>query len=255
MTCHEVRPLLQIYHDSELDALDAQPISDHLRVCVDCRSTLEAFRRSDALLREAVAEGPGASDVLKHRIRRGRSTMSHALVRTLSIAATIAAIALGGVAVWRLAGNGYDPASDPYRAMAIAEHVRVASTLPGDDGGEDDATEISNLLATTTDGRAQSSAIPGFRVVAGHPCKLGEQTYAHLVYVTPEGRSVSVYFCVAGGDLPEGQESIRTEAGLVEVASQNGETAAIADVGGVRRIAVGDLRDREAIIRAAASIQ
>lgn len=250
MTCQEAQPLLQIYLDSELDAIDARPIAEHLRGCARCRAELETYRRGDALMRNAIAAKPGASEVLRERVRRATAPSKHLFFQRLALAAALVAVTLGGFAVYRIVSTSYDPAHDLYRQKAIAEHARAAAAAPSD-GQPVHTEEVTPLVAETTGGQVRDTGIPGFRIVSGHPCRIDERTFAHLVYRSSAGHTISVYLCVADGALPRGQESLETAAGRVEIATLDGRTAAIADIGGVRRIVVGDAVDRDQIIAAA----
>ena len=70
MNCADVRPVLQIYIDNEVSALDARPIEEHLRDCPECRDQAQFYHRQDALLREAVTSLPEETDLLRQRIQR-----------------------------------------------------------------------------------------------------------------------------------------------------------------------------------------
>ncbi len=49
--CKDIRPLLQLYLDQELDDLELDLVSEHLNVCVDCLDVLQDEERFRVLLK------------------------------------------------------------------------------------------------------------------------------------------------------------------------------------------------------------
>ena len=58
MDCQEIKKLIPVYLDDELEAAEKQQVSDHLRVCADCRAEAQAIEKSWELLAEIVEIEP-----------------------------------------------------------------------------------------------------------------------------------------------------------------------------------------------------
>ena len=50
MNCHEIKKLIPIYLDEEIEAVDRQRVDDHLQTCADCRAEIRAIEKSWELL-------------------------------------------------------------------------------------------------------------------------------------------------------------------------------------------------------------
>ena len=55
MNCSEVKKIVQLYLDNELDACKTLEAQDHLESCPSCLSLLEAYSKQDQLLRECAS--------------------------------------------------------------------------------------------------------------------------------------------------------------------------------------------------------
>lgn len=235
MTCDDVRPIVQIYLDNEVGALDARRVEEHLRDCDACRAEVEYFHRQDALLREAIAADPAPdADMLRQRIRRHIAAQRRVAAGTWALAAAaVVVLAFGSLAVWKRTSV------DPVYARAVGEHVRAIG-LSATGGEMTPPDRIQALVESFTGGRDVAVDASRMHFVSGHPCALGELHLAHLFYTGPDGRPVSLYLCQSNGPMPRGNERIDAPGGPVEVASVNGRTVAVSDLDGVRRIVVGD---------------
>jgi anti-sigma factor RsiW len=243
MNCADVRPVLQIYIDNEVSALDARPIEEHLRGCSECRDQAQFYHRQDALLREAVTSIPLEADLLRQRIHRQIAAQQWSAMRTWAIAAAaLLVVAFGTLAAYRLVSAPSTP--DPFYQAATSEHMRAEA----DHTEGQSASDVSTLVASYTEGRTVDVNIPTMRLVNGHPCEVEEVGTAHLLYIAPDGRMVSVYLCAKRGVMPKGAETISTADGSVELASIDGRTVGAVDVAGVRRIVVGDGFSRDEIL-------
>lgn len=258
MKCVEVRSVLQIYLDNELDAVETSSVERHLRGCEACGAEAEAVHALDRLLREAVSRDVGNTSALRERIRADIAAAPNGITSqrrraTLFVALAAAAVVAlaAGVAVFRVATNTPRQPS-PFYANAVTEHMRAESSGAGP---VSPGPELTALVSRFTAGRPAVVEVAGMRLVGGHPCHIGEEKYAHIVYMTPDGHTISVYLCAGEGELPEGSESITKPGGPVEIATLEDELVAVADRGGVRRVVVGDASEREAVMRALEAVE
>ena len=58
MKCHDVRPLLMAYLDSELDTRTTVELEEHLEACPSCRRRFEAEGRVERALTEPLRTEP-----------------------------------------------------------------------------------------------------------------------------------------------------------------------------------------------------
>jgi anti-sigma factor RsiW len=261
MTCADVTSILQTYLDGETDMVTASRVAVHLRTCGACRAEADAFARQDALLKTALAGDARDTDALRARILAGLPSGPRRRAPLWAAAAAAAVLlASGALALVNLAAPGDEPVADDHvaetapetppapptapagpvdgaYAAAAAEHERMVRT-----GGPAtrDLPALSRMVLGFTGDRPVDLELAGLRLVAGHPCHIGEVPYAHLVYALPDGRKVSVYLCKEGGTLPKGRETVASAEGGVEIARLDGRTAAFSDARGVRRAVVVD---------------
>ena len=66
--CKDIRPLLQLFLDQELDDLELDQVSEHLNDCMDCLTVLEDEERFRAILKTVHEEDCVAPETLKNRI-------------------------------------------------------------------------------------------------------------------------------------------------------------------------------------------
>ncbi|MCA1658886.1 MAG: zf-HC2 domain-containing protein, partial [Verrucomicrobiaceae bacterium] len=58
MKCAEVRSLVQLYLDSELDSKDSLEVSEHLESCAECAGLFEAEKNFSGRLKSFLRSGP-----------------------------------------------------------------------------------------------------------------------------------------------------------------------------------------------------
>ncbi len=89
---HPAGPILQAYHDEELDASTAAQVTAHCEKCADCRAELDDLKRLSLLLTGASA--PELPRTVWHRVRPGRPQPSR-LKPAFGLAACALGIVLG----------------------------------------------------------------------------------------------------------------------------------------------------------------
>jgi anti-sigma factor RsiW len=132
MNCNDIRPLLEVYSDGELDAVRQHELEAHLRVCPDCALHMKGIEARRDALRASIPRFPAPPD-FRERIHASlqaeRATATPQPSRSSAIPWTF--WNLGGVAASLafalLIGYGWGKAharTDSLLDEAISDHVR-----------------------------------------------------------------------------------------------------------------------------------
>ena len=99
MNCTEIRELLSLYIDDELDESQAAEIGEHLKNCEECRREYDEFIEITELLREApTIPLPGSFDEkLKEAIRKEKLVKIYTAKRRWKMLSSIAAVFVIGI--------------------------------------------------------------------------------------------------------------------------------------------------------------
>ena len=135
MNCSEVKKLIQLYMDSELEARDTLEVQRHLETCSSCNRTLQVLTDQDEKLRTAARAEVVGSVILRDRVLQaigqverpvaatGRVPLG-GLVGSVSVLARVAAIVLvaGLLALILLKSGILHGAQNAVYADAIQDH-------------------------------------------------------------------------------------------------------------------------------------
>jgi hypothetical protein len=197
MTCREVKELIYLYMDSELDARGTLEVQRHVDTCGVCARGLENMIEQDRALRDAARSEVVDSAKLRHLIMeevKKRPRMAFSTVPRLAgwkRAAAIAAMVVGAIAIVLAVGILGGRVPKVY-ADAVDDHVDHCSI---DRIG--DATDPDMLK-----GGAQQycgvTVLPdisqyGFSDPHGRLCELAGEVFLHLVYFDDKKQPVSVF--------------------------------------------------------------
>jgi len=204
MNCSEVREIIQLYMDDELESRDTLKVQQHLESCSACSHVLEMFLEQDRLLRQEARGQEVDGSLLRESILDAiRSQAKHPLNRFGARAAWIAPRAwmrIAAMAVLAIAGGlllsraGLLPgvAENVYAAVASdhADHCSVDSRLGAVVAREelDSLSRVYGKLDRTPDLSAFLYGDP-----AGRACKVNGTLFLHLVYYSPDRQPLSVF--------------------------------------------------------------
>jgi len=184
MDCSKARQWMSPYLDSELEQATTFEISEHLRVCENCRRRFDAERQVEGLVRGAL-QREAMPDAVWSRLRAHVNRLS--LWRRLKIPGIFAAAAAIVIAAVALPMSGW--LGPDKRAVTIRwDEVVQAPLPPGAALGDDEiqqALQSRYGLALSTD-RKDTAGHP-VQIIGGTPVVFGNRE-AYQVHVRCCGR-------------------------------------------------------------------
>ncbi len=222
MNCNEVKEIIQIYMDSELDARNTLEAQRHLDGCPSCLSLLNVFLDQDRLLKEtALAETSDNGRLRKEILQalpkdvaraRGSVVSASILKRAAAIAviATLAAIFFLRGATPFIENKVYAAAAADHAAHCSMDKLVTAIS---------DTDQINRLM----DQYGQMKNPPdlslfGFGELRAKECPINGVRWLHLIYHDSSERPLSVYIAPRG-EAPAAGELVVLEENGYEVAS------------------------------------
>lgn len=198
MGCSEVKDLIQLYLDDELDARDTLNVQRHLESCSACSHLLDGFMEQDRLLKEAARAAAIDSrsvrlkilSVIRNEAEQSRSRWV-VPVAWRRVAAIVALAAVTGLLLLR---GGFLPGinENVYAAVASdhADHCSIDSRV----GATTDRQELDRLSTTygKLDRTPDLSAF-GYEDPFGRTCKVSGTVFLHLVYHRSDRQALSLF--------------------------------------------------------------
>jgi hypothetical protein len=199
MTCREVKELIYLYMDSELDARGTLEVQRHLDTCGVCARSLTSMIEQDRVLREAAQAEAVDSSRLRQLIieeTRKRPRLTLRIVtgvsgwkRAAAIAAAVVCVSAMVLAVLIFGLKGRVP---KVYADAVDDHLDHCSI---NRLGPPTETE---LLRSASQEYCGIIVLPdisqyGFGDPRGRLCDLAKETFLHLVYFDSKEQPVSVF--------------------------------------------------------------
>lgn len=234
MNCSEVREIIQLYLDDELDSRDTLSVQRHLESCSACAHVLDMFLEQDRLLRRQARAQDVDTHLLRERILNAiRSQTKQPLNRFNARAvwnapnawrrvAAIAALAIAGGLLLSRFGLLPGVAENVYAAVASdhADHCSIDSRL----GAVVDREELDKLSRSY--GKLdQTPDLTAFGYVdpVGRACKVDRTVFLHLVYYNPDRRPLSIFLRPHSSDLAnDGLTTRREKSHAVSSISKSG---------------------------------
>lgn len=249
MNCQEIRSVIPRYLAGESDQAEAVAIEQHLGICHQCASGLEADRQVDASLREAMLEvEPDAGAVVRRVVARIEQVpwwRRHFSVRTLRFGAVTASLvlvlALGrGMYVYQVEkGIAMAAAHDHYMDLVVLKRTDWAYS------GESSTRFLQTNFPGTPD-LVHSITPAGGAFEKVRICSLKGTHYAHFVFGTPQGE-VSVFLrATTPGEHPYTPESVHDRSSGLQVAGFSSPAFVGAVVGEDGHVSTGEIAARTA---------
>lgn len=199
MYCEEVKGLIQLYLDDELDARSTLSVQKHLESCTGCLHLLNSFINQDRRLRQAAREEAIDSSRLRQRIlaatmlkpawyQHPRNLLMFPVIRRMAAVLAI----LVGCSFLLFRGNLFPYVDQQVFADAASDHLRcISGASMGEIVSPDD---LKRLVAQF----GKMNAIPDLTAFGYGPphailCRIKGEKFLHLIFNHPEGRQLSLY--------------------------------------------------------------
>lgn len=218
MNCGEVKNLIQLYKDSELDARNTLDVQQHLESCVACSCLLDAYSRQDQMLKQVARSEAINSDAVRERILaiiRDQSAETGGRWQMIPIWRRVTAIAaMLIVSVLLLLRGALLPGINEsvYAAAAAdhAEHCSIEKVMGAITSTEelDRLSAVYGKLKATPDLSAFGYANP-----RGTICKLNGADVLHLVFYDQEEQALSVFARLHSPDVNEHRLTLVQQGG------------------------------------------
>jgi anti-sigma factor RsiW len=199
MYCEEVKGLIQLYLDDELDARSTLHVQQHLESCTVCLYLLNSFIKQDQRLRQAAHEETIDSSRLRERILAATALKATWYQRspnwlTLPVIKRTAAVLaiLLALSFLLLRGNLFPYVNQQVYAAAASDHTRC---ITGASRGEIiNMDELKEFVARF----GKMKSIPNLTAFGYGPphailCRIKGEKFLHLIFYHPEGRPLSLY--------------------------------------------------------------
>jgi anti-sigma factor RsiW len=229
MYCEEVKGLIQLYLDDELDARSTLGVQQHMESCTVCLYLLNSFIKQDLQLRQAALGETIDSSRLRERIlataalkvawyQRSTNWLTLPVIRRTAAALAI----LLALSFLLLRGNLFPYVDQQVYASAASDHFRC---ITGASKGEIiNMDELKQFVARF----GKMKAIPnltafGYGPPHGILCKIKGEKFLHLVFYHPEVSPLSLYMRQRTSELiAQSPTSLKFEESGIYSTSQAG---------------------------------
>jgi anti-sigma factor RsiW len=199
MYCEEVKGLIQLYLDDELDSRSMLGVQQHLESCTVCLYLLNSFIKQDQRLKQAAREESIDSSRLRERIlaatahkaiwyQRSPNWLTLPVIRRTAAALAI----LLTLSFLLLRGNLFPYVDQQVYAAAASDHIRcITGASKGETINQDELKEFVARFG-------KMKEIPNLTAFGYGPphailCKIKNEKFLHLVFNHREGRHLSLY--------------------------------------------------------------
>jgi len=198
VTCGEIEPLLNAYHDEELDPSRSLEVEGHLRQCAGCSASLERLKAVSAVV--AQARYHSAPEGLRRRLA-ARPSVSRRYGAWVALAAACLIGVVVFLAPWRTAPAGVE-------REIVSAHVRSLLANHLLDVPSSDQHTVKPWFAGKLDFAPEVAAPAGFDLLGGRLDYIQGRVVAALIYRRRQ-HTVNVFvWPEAGGDESPRSETI-----------------------------------------------
>jgi len=250
MSCREVKEIIQLYMDNELDARSTLEVQRHIESCPGCSHLLETYLKQDQALKQSARSEMIDSNRVRENIlaaiaKETRRPKIGWLLPAWKRVAVIAILAVSATFLFFQSGWLLDIKESVYAAVAAdhADHCSIEAVM----GAITDSQELNRLAAAY----GKMGATPdlsrfGYVNPRGRTCKVDGIEFLHLVYYNQDKQPLSLFV------RPHASDLIANE--LTVIQKDNYEVASISR-SGVDLLIVSSLDEKlaEEITRAVAA--
>lgn len=212
MNCSEVREIIQLYMDDELNSRDTLSVQQHLESCSACSHVLDMLLAQDKLLKQEARAQEVDSHLVREKVLAAiRTEAKQSLNRFTTRAvwnaprvwkrvAAIAVLAIAGGLLLSRAGLLPGIAENVYAAVSSdhADHCSIESR-----GAAITDREELDRLSRAYGKLDRTPDLSAFRYgeAAGRACKVNGTVFLHLAYYSPDRQPLSVFLRPHSSDL------------------------------------------------------
>ncbi len=228
MNCYQVKELIQLFMDDELDARSTLEVQQHLESCTACRRLLEALLVQDQLLKQATcADKPNSSQLrtrilaaLQHQpVVTKRPKLTQLTWRRLTATAVAAII----IVLLLLRGLWMPGQRESVYAASVSDHAMhcsveaMSQAITNPEELDQLATRYGRI------GKIPDLSAFSYSAPRGRICELNGIKFLHVVYYHPTKQPLSLFLGPHSAQLSAEQLTVlRQDRYLVSAASRSG---------------------------------
>jgi anti-sigma factor RsiW len=223
MNCSEVRELIQLYMDNELDARNTLAVQRHLEGCSVCAAQLDYFIKQDQALKQVAtaetADNAEVRETIHARIRQesaakpqpsaaGSAPWLRVLLRRPVLFRVAAALLIAVVAAFFLLRGSAPLINDKVYAAAVEDHAHhcTLDMLEKLKGSVRDLEQIDKLCAENGKFKKTPDLSGfGFANIRARYCGIKGVKVLHLVYQSETEQPLSIFMCLHSIELIDGK--------------------------------------------------
>lgn len=196
--CAEVRELLQLYLDNELDGRATLATQKHLDSCRECSRLLELFMRQDQRLRQAAQAEPLETATVRRRMLKVLHHSSAPLRRRwaflplpLRFMGAMASVVVAVFLLWRIGGLSW--LGENTYAAVTSDHAAHCAEANGMDAitDPDQLRQIARVYGNLNALPDLSSL--GYAHPRGRLCTVKDLKFFHVVFYRPGEQPLSLF--------------------------------------------------------------
>jgi len=207
MYCDEVKGLIQLYLDDELDARSTLGVQGHVETCAVCLHLLNTFLKQDERLRQAARDEIRDSSRLRERVlalttqkpswyQRAPNWLKPPVIRRTAAVMVVLLV----LAFLFFRGNLFPYVDRQVYASAATDHIRCVTGASR--GKAVDMRELNQFVARF----GKMKAIPNLTAFGYGPphailCKIKGEPFLHLIFEQPQGQPLSIYIRPRSSEL------------------------------------------------------
>ena len=217
MNCGEVKDVIQLYLDSELETRDTLAVQRHIESCASCLSLFNSFAEQDRALREAARAEANNNLALHESILaaiREQSPQTISRWKSPSTLRRVAAVATLAITATLLLLLGQTPVLEEVYAAIADDHI--AHCMPDKLSMSFKDSDTLNRLVREY---AKMQAVPdlsafGFHDPHAKVCKVREANFLHLIFLDSNGQGLSLFMRPHAPDLSIERLTVLEQKGL-----------------------------------------
>ncbi len=229
--CKQANDLLNLYLDSELDAIPTRRVAEHLEQCASCRRELELMRLQQASVVQSIKsvtyntnrlrEAVEAATIRNKRVSFFDLRLSRVPVWALT---AVAIVVIGLFGLLYLPGSLSSVNAHPLYQAAGNDHLNCSGSADDPEWITSQPAIIEAAKAFFKNAHRLLLAVEDYVLVRARRCNFDGKDFLHLVYETRDHRQASLFLCESVSSIPAGDRQL----------TLHGHTAQLTDVNQIK---------------------